>query len=222
MDGGEAYNGYIEAHVLSRLAHLHHDQRRATGDAPGALDGFVGAFHRLDSHAGAFAHDYRLPQVEPGNLPSNHAAVGDVGGLPRVRSTARQHARLGHQRLQERRRVHQFDSLSFQRRGYRANQRIRIFLRQREEQLSELPVGPDRAEDLVVLHLTGHHGLVDALLMEQLERFAQVAHTDPMQPRGHALEFRRSLFAQRNHCHLDSLAPGRLEHQERKPAVARD
>ena len=64
FDGFQADDRYIESHVLPRLAHFHDDQALAAGDARGALDGFVGSFHRFDGHAGAIANHHRLAQIE--------------------------------------------------------------------------------------------------------------------------------------------------------------
>ena len=68
FDGFHAHDRHIESHILLRLADFHHHEPLAAGDARGALDGFVRAFHGLDGHAGAVAHHHGLPQIEPRNL----------------------------------------------------------------------------------------------------------------------------------------------------------
>ena len=81
----DADDGNVEAHVLPRLAHLHDDKPLAAGDARGALDGFVGAFHGFDGHAGAIANHDGLAQVEAGDLPRD--LVGR-SRCPRIRSSS--------------------------------------------------------------------------------------------------------------------------------------
>ena len=80
----------------ARLADFHDDQRWPADDPRRALDGFVGAFHGFDGHAGAVAHHHRLAQIERGDLLRDRAAVGDVRGFASVGSAARQHSRRGH------------------------------------------------------------------------------------------------------------------------------
>ena len=53
FDGAATHNGYIETHVLPGLSDFDDHQRPAGGQAPGALDGFIGALHGFDGHAGA-------------------------------------------------------------------------------------------------------------------------------------------------------------------------
>src|SRR5579864_4178101 len=73
-----------------------------------------------------------------------------------------------------------------------------------------------------MLHLASHNGSRDAFLMEQIQSAAQLAQAHPMEPLGDHFQLRGSLFAQRDHCHFNSLAAGRFENQEGKPAVSRN
>ena len=101
-----------------------------------------------------------------------------------------------------------------------ADQRIRIFERQRKEKLREFPVRANRAEDLVVLHLPGHHGAGDAFLVQQFERAREFSQADPVQSRRDFLQLGRSLFANRDHRHVNPLAARGFEHQKWKLSVA--
>ena len=107
--------------------------------------------------------------------------------------------------------VDEFDTFVFEHTSHGANQRIGIFTGQRKYQLSQLPVRPNRAENLCVLHLTGHYGARDAFLMEQIESAAQFAQAHPMQPLCDRLQFRRSLLPERDYRHFDSLTPSGFE-----------
>ena len=91
-----------------------------------------------------------------------------------------------------------------------------------KQKLRQLPVRANRAENFVVLHLPGHDGAGDAFLMQQFERARQLAQADPVQSRRDFLELRRSLFANRDHGHVDALAARRFQHQKWKLSVAGD
>src|SRR5260221_5251072 len=114
------------------------------------------------------------------------------------------------------------DSFFLKHLGHRANQRICILPRQRKKHLGQLPVRPYRTENLAMLHLPGHHGLLHALALHQLDRLAQLAEAHPVQPLRNLFELRRSLFLQRDNRHLNTLAASALQNQERKSAVSRD
>src|SRR5882724_2861990 len=114
------------------------------------------------------------------------------------------------------------DSLFLKHLRHRANQRICILPRQRKKHLGQLPVRAYRTENLAVLHLPGHHRLLHAFALHQLDRFAQLAEAHPVQPFRNLLELRRSLFLQRDNRHLNTLAASALQDQERKSAVSRD
>jgi len=91
--------------------------------------------------------------------------------------------------------------------SHRADQRIGIFSGQGKDQFSQLPVWPNRAKNLGVLHLAGHNGPRDTLLMKQVESAAQFSQAHPMEPLGDRLQFRRSLLPESNYSHFDALTP---------------
>src|SRR5207249_7687576 len=64
----------------------------------------------------------------------------------------------------------------------RSSDLVSIFPRQRKQQLRQLPIRTNRAENLVVLHLPGHHRLRHAFLLQQFDGLAQLAEAYPMQP----------------------------------------
>ena len=84
-------NRHIESHVLARLAHLDDHELLPAGDPRGALDGFVGAFHRLDGHARAVAHTTVWPRSRPAICarsvaPYAISAASASSGARRVRT----------------------------------------------------------------------------------------------------------------------------------------
>ncbi len=97
-----------------------------------------------------------------------------------------------------------------------------FFSRKREQQLREAPVRPNRAENLVVLYLPGHHGVLHALLVQQIDPASQLPKADPVKSFRRLLQRRRGFFANRDHRHLDAAAARSLQHEKRKIAVARD
>ena len=120
FDGFQSNYRHIEAHVLAGLADFHDDQALATGDAGGALDGFVGAFHGFDGDAGAVADHDRLAQVQRRRFARD--CDGRIRCLRlRLASGARRVSTpgSGKQRAEEFRGVHQFDSFVFAARGPR-------------------------------------------------------------------------------------------------------
>ena len=70
-----------------------------------------------------------------------------------------QHAFLGQQRLKKCSRADQLDPLVAQHLGHRAQQHVGVARAQVQQQLGQPPVGPDAGENLLVLHLAGHHRL---------------------------------------------------------------
>ena len=178
-----------------RLADFHDDEPLAAGNARGALDGFVGSFHGFDGHAGAIANHHRLSQVEAGDLPRDLPSVGDVGSFARHRGRAAS-KRLRRASSGPRNFVESTSSMpsSSQHPRHGADQRIGIFRRQRKQQLRQPPVRPDGAENLVVLHLPGHHGVLHTLLMQQFDAAAQLAQADPVQPLARRARARATLL----------------------------
>ena len=163
-----------------------------------------------------------MAQIEPRNLRGDSAAVVDVRGFAFIRRAARQDAFERQQRPEKFRRVDQLDAFIFQHAGDGADQRIRIFRRQRKQQFREPPVRPDGAEDLVVLHLPGHHGVLHSFLMQQFDPAAELAQADPVETLGRALQRRRSLFTNGDHGHFDAPAARTFQDEKRKIAVAGD
>src|SRR5208283_1088862 len=86
----------------------------------------------------------------------------------------------------------------------------------------QLPVRPDRAENLVVLHLAGHHRPRHTFALQQLDGLAQFSQADPVYTLRGLRQLRRSLFLKRDYRHLDSLASRALQHEKRKSPVSRD
>ncbi len=80
-------------------------------------------------------------------------------------------------------------------------------------------------ENLLVLHLAGHHGLGDALLLEGLDQPRKLAQREPVH--GHArvrlgalVHLRIGLFLDGRDDDLEPLRPRRIEQQKGKAAVA--
>ena len=113
-DRVRAHRRQVEAHVLGRLAGLHHDDV-AIHQLSGAPDRRVRALDALDRHDGAAAHDHALADVElPDHLGGAEAEV-DVGPLlGRRAAAARQHAFGGHDLLQVQRRLDDADALALE------------------------------------------------------------------------------------------------------------
>src|SRR4051812_28202392 len=87
------------------------------------------------------------------NVAGDVTSVGNVFLFFLGRSALRQNAGFCEQRLEELGRAHEVDALVFKDLGDRADQRIGIAGPEREQQLSEAPVGADAAEYLLVLYL---------------------------------------------------------------------
>ena len=49
-----------------------------------------------------------------------------------------------------------------------------------QEQFGQSPIGADAGEDLLVLHLSGHDGVLDALLLEGFDEARQLAEREPV------------------------------------------
>ena len=63
---------------------------------------------------------------------------------------------------------------------HRADQGIRVLRRQAGEQLNHFEVGNDRTENLLVLDLAGHDGLVYAFGFERLDELAELTERHPV------------------------------------------
>jgi hypothetical protein len=107
--------------------------------------------------------------------------------------------------------------------GHRADQRIGVAHGEAQQDLGQLAVRADGAEDHLVLHLPGHDGLGDALGLEGLDQLAQLAQAQPVHRRRAVLFNRRiGLLANGRHHHVVALGPRRLQHQQGKRSVARN
>ena len=145
---------HIEAHILLRLAYFHDDQALAAGDARGALDGFVGAFHGLDGHAGAVANHHRLARDR---VPRSAARSGVrrrcrrtlvASGARRVSTPGR-----GQQRAEKFGRIDELDAFVFQDARDRANQRVGVLRRAAKKAISQA-ASPGRMELKILLCFT--------------------------------------------------------------------
>src|SRR5579862_9392808 len=104
---------------------------------------------------------------------------------------------------------------------------ISVFRVRRFRSSFEAPVRPDAREDLLVLHLAGHHRRRDALFVEHLDQLRELAqrepvHADMLVRRSAMIDFRLGLFADRGHRHRKSLRPRRIQQQKREPPIARN
>jgi hypothetical protein len=95
FDGPQPDHGYIETHILARLGDLYDDKGLARREPRRPLDGFVGSFHGFEGHASAVADDHGLAQIEPGYMPGDFAAVGNIGRFTRIRSAPSENAGVG-------------------------------------------------------------------------------------------------------------------------------
>jgi len=102
---------------------------------------------------------------------------------------------------------------------HRPNQRIRVLPWQSKSSLASFQSRANRTENFVVLHLPGHHRALHTFTLHQFDRLAQLAKAHPVEPFRNFLQFRRSLFFQRDDRHFDTLAACALQNQERKSAV---
>ena len=89
LDGGDADDGNVEAHVLIGLGDFDDGEGAAEGGGfavgssvrkrvAGAGDGGVGAFHGFDGDAGLGGDDDGLAEIVGGDGAGDGAAVGDV------------------------------------------------------------------------------------------------------------------------------------------------
>src|SRR5580700_148702 len=84
------------------------------------------------------------------------------------------------------------------------------------------PIRAYRAENFIMLHLPGHHRVLDAVLMQQLNCPAELPEAHPVQTFRDALKPLRRLFANRNHRHFDPAAARPFQHQKWEIAISRD
>ena len=73
-----------------------------------------------------------------------------------------------------------------------------------------------------MLDLSGHDGMVHAFRLERLDELSELAERQPMNRFRVLFDFRKRLFFDRGHDHIDTLASRRLEHQKRKFPVSRN
>ena len=92
-----------------------------------------------------------------------------------------------------------------------------------KQHLGQPPVGLDAAEDLLVLDLSGHDGAGDAFALESLDQLRQLAQRQPMhRSRAVLLDLGEGLFLDGRDHDLHALRARRVQHEERKLAVAGD
>ena len=226
---------------LVRLGDLHHGQapfehgargvfvaQRASISAPGALDRRVGAFHRLDGHAGLRRHHHRLPDVESGHGPRHAQPVLDILALFLVRR-ARSVSTPSCASSGSRKAVELISSMPSSPSTLATAPSSMSVLRVRRfsSSLASRQSGRMLRENLLVLHLPGHHGLLHAFFVKGLDQPRQLAQRKPVDgdaavaPRA-LVDLRVGLFADGRDHHGEPLRPRRIQQQKRKAAVAGD
>ena len=96
-----------------------------------------------------------------------------------------------------------------------------------EQQFGQPPVGADAAEDLLVLYLAGHDGLLTPSLWKvSISRDSSPSESQctvmPESACGAAIDLRVCLFADGGDHDGKALGPRRVEQQKRKASVAGD
>ncbi len=134
----------------------------------------------------------------------------------------REHALRGELVFEEVGRVDQLDAFARQLGRDAADERVGVAARERDEHLEHPHVGQRAAEDLDVLDLTRHDGLLHALALEEAYHPPELADADPRHAVGHLLDGRVGLLAYGRDRDLDARAPRALHDQKGELAVARD
>ena len=145
------------------------------GDPPGSLDHLVGPLHRLHRHDGPVLHDDRLTHIESCDGIRNAITEGEILLLILRRAAGCEDPFAGKERAEERRRVHQLDTVITHHVGDRGDQRVGVSRLEAGEYRQKGQVGDDAGKDLRVLDLPGHQGARDPVGLENLDTLAQVA-----------------------------------------------
>src|ERR1019366_6951941 len=90
------------------------------------------------------------------------------------------------------------------------------------QQLEQTPVGGDGGEDFGVLHLAAHHDLRDAVLLADLDHFAELSEGDPVAACGQRLHLLRRLLLDGDDRHLQPKLAGAFQREQWEAAVAGD
>ena len=221
LDGGDADDRHIEAHVLAGLGDLD-DREAAAPERAGAADAGVGPLHRLDGDAGPGADDDGLPQVEARDLARDLEPVLDVAPLARGGGAPGEDALPRQVVPDEVGRVDELYPFAGELRGDTADEGVGVAARQRHQHPEHPHVRERPAEDLHVLDLPGHDRLLHALALEEADHPPQLADADPLDALGHALDAGVGLLPDGHHRQLRPSPPRALDDQEGELAVARD
>ncbi len=128
----------------------------------------------------------------------------------------------GEQGLEQRSGIGEPYAFAFEHPGHASDERVRVLLRKRGEQLDEAPVRQDRRKDLRVHDLAGHHDFGDALLLEDIDQLSELPERDPVAARGQRFHFLRGfLFDRDDHDFVPQLARG-FEREDGEASVAGD
>src|SRR5580765_4839251 len=232
IDGFDADDRHIEAHILIGFRDLYDRERAAEGggiaserthDFAGSRDGCVGSFHGFHSNAGRFGDNHGLSNVVLREVAGNRSAVVDILLLFGGGWTRGEHSSFREQWFQEGGGV--FEDNTFVAKDFRdgTEQGVGVARTQREQEFRETPVGLDVREDLLVLDLSGHDGAVDAFALESFDQLGEFAEGEPVDRRSATVfDLGSSLFLNGSDHHVETLGARGVENQEWKFAVACD
>jgi len=109
--------------------------------------------------------------------------------------------------------------LFFQHPSDGSDQRVCIPSRKTRQYLHHFQIRKDPAENLFVLHLACHDGLVDAFSLERLDELSELAELQPVNGAGHSFNIGGRLLLDRGNNHFDALASRCFQDKKRKASV---
>ena len=198
------------------------------GELAGARDHRVGAFHRLDGDDGRRFHGDGLADVEAGDGVGDAVAELEIGALL-VGGRALASARLRGRAAARETRSSRAASMPLSRSTSATPEMIASVFRafSRISTPSSVRSGTMSAKSLVCLTCPAMTAWVTPASFRRLMHFPSwpsetQCSAAARRPRGRGLEVRKGFFLDGDDGDVVAGAAGGVEHQERKPAVARD
>jgi hypothetical protein len=241
VDGGDADDGDVEAHVLIGFGYFDDGEVTAEGgcglssvgeverakECAGACDGGVGAFHGFDGDAGLGGDDDGLAEIVGGDGLGDSAAVGDVFRFFFVGCATGEDAGFREEGFEVLGGGDEFDAFVAEDFGDGTEEHVRVAGAEIEEEFGEAPVGTDAGEDLFVLDLAGHDGAGDTFILKSFDEAGEFAEREPVDVDvgvcgGASVDLGVSLFVDGGDDDGETVSACCVEQEEGEAAVAGD